>query len=505
MPVRPRASRLWFFLLLSVAGVVACAGQSAVAPPAPSALRPGLKGSTPIQHVIIVIQENRSFDNLFATFPNANGTTVGRVEAMPPSLATACPSPITQATTVPLTMHNLVFGDDFQHSNAAYLTALDNGNMDGFDLENKSPGGGYKPSCLYNYAYVDPSQIQPYWTMAQQYVLADNTFQTQGSGSFTAHQDLIAGGTVVNYDTGSCSGSCQNSIVDDPTGFPWGCDARTPNPYGTPPVEGAVTDLITTQLQYLLDKGPYPCLSYKTMRDLLDAKKVSWKFYAPAIQKWSQCGGQGGDTAGIWSAFDAISAVRFSKEWGTKVPGSNLKFFSDIKAGTLPAVAWITPDALNSDHPQEEKSHGQCSKGGADLDYGPSWVAQIVNAVGGSKYWKSTAIVILWDDWGGFYDHVPPPFKDDQGGLGFRIPMLIVSPYVQPHVEHTQYEDASILRFIEDNWSLGSLGTTDQRATAITNAFNFTQTPRPFQPISARYSRSFFLHQKPSNYPADSQ
>ncbi len=124
--------------------------------------------------------------------------------------------------------------------------------------------------------------------------------------------------------------------------------------------------------------------------------------------------------------------------------------------------------------------------------------------IGTSKYWKTCAIVVLWDDWGGFYDHVPPPLYDQQGGLGFRFPMLIISPYVAPHVEHTQYETTSVLRFIEDNWNLGTLGQEDKRATGIENAFNFSQTPRPFQTISAKYSRSFFLNQKPSGIPPDS-
>jgi phospholipase C len=100
---------------------------------------------------------------------------------------------------------------------------------------------------------------------------------------------------------------------------------------------------------------------------------------------------------------------------------------------------------------------------------------------------------------------VTPPFYDDQGGLGFRLPMIIISPYTQPHVEHTQYETTSILKFIEKNWGLGTLGQEDQRATSIGNAFNFSQTPRPFQVIPAKYPGAFFVHQKPSNLPPDSE
>jgi phospholipase C len=235
------------------------------------------------------------------------------------------------------------------------------------------------------------------------------------------------------------------------------------------------------------------------MRDLLDDKSVSWKYYAQRVQ--GPKGPQGGDTAGIWSGFDAISAVRNSSEWGKNVTFSDLKIFTDIKAGKLPAVSWITPNAQNSDHPQEHE-HGNL------VDFGPAWVAQIVNAVGKSKYWKSSAIIVVWDDWGGFYDHVPPPKlspPDNQGGLGFRVPMLIVSPYVKAHVEHTQYEFGSILRYVEENWNLGNLGQTDVRATSIGNAFDYTMAPRPFKQIRTKRSLQFFLKQKPSHELPDTE
>jgi phospholipase C len=133
-------------------------------------------------------------------------------------------------------------------------------------------------------------------------------------------------------------------------------------------------------------------------------------------------------------------------------------------------------------------------------------VADLVNAVGQSPYWKSTAIIILWDDWGGFYDNVRPPFRDRSGGLGFRVPMLVVSPYArQGYVSHTQYEFGSILRFIEDNWLLGRLGTSDVRATSIADCFDFAQAPRKFEPIRATYGRAYFEHQPPSYEAVDSE
>ncbi|MGC1380492.1 MAG: alkaline phosphatase family protein [Candidatus Baltobacteraceae bacterium] len=489
--------RHWAFAFFTVAAVAACAGGNSGAPSA-GMLPQGLAtkgGSTPIAHVVIVIQENRSFDNLFATFPGADGTTSGAAAAMPAPIASACAAEgqpvITKAGSVRLTKVSLIGagfpgnfgqGNDLSHVYSGYQTDYDGGPMDGFDLTRFGPdGSSNEATCTYTYQYVDPKEIRPYWDMAQQYVLADHTFQTQGSGTFTAHQDLIAGATAVSY------GSDQASVIDNPTWFPWGCDAKS----------STITSLLTTSGKYLRDKGPWPCFSYETMRDLLDAKSVSWKYYAQKVQ--GPNGPQHGDTAGIWSAFDAIQAVRNDpNEWGKNVTFSDLQIFKDVSNGHLPAVSWITPDAQNSDHPQEHV-HGKL------VDDGPAWVASIVNAIGQSKYWKSTAIVILWDDWGGFYDHEPPPFFDNQGGLGFRVPMLIISPYVQAHVEHTQYEYGSILKFIEQNWNLGSLGTTDQRATSISNAFNFAQAPRPFQVIPSDRSRSFFLNQKPSGIAPDSE
>ena len=134
-----------------------------------------------------------------------------------------------------------------------------------------------------------------------------------------------------------------------------------------------------------------------------------------------------------------------------------------------------------------------------------SWVASIANAVGKSQYWKSTAIVVVWDDWGGWYDHVKPPHLDYQG-LGFRVPMLVISPYARrAYVSHTQYEFGSIVRFIEDTFSLGRLGTTDTRATSISDTLDLTQPPRRFVPIQAPRSREFFLTMKPSGLPVDDE
>jgi phospholipase C len=470
---------------LAALGAAACGGGSSNgASMLPGFAREGASTKNPIRHVIIAIQENRSYDNLFATFPGADGTTTGKAEAMPPDIADSCSQPITKPTTVPLKMVSLVGnGGDINHDYDAFQTSWDNGAMDGFDLTNLGAGGGGPPACLYEYQYVNPKEIQPYWDIAKQYVLADHTFQTQGSGSFTAHQDLIAAGTTI---------SPEEALIDTPTFFPWGCDAN-------PPVRTAIIKKTTGKVYR--DGGPFPCLAYTTLRDLLDAKDVSWKFYAMPVQKESGC--EHGATAGLWSAFDAIKAVRYSSQWHTNVTRNSNVIFSDLKHQHLASVSWITPDALNSDHPGTLK-HAPCAPGGKPDDTGPSWIAGLVNAVGKSSYWDSTALIVLWDDWGGFYDHVAPPEpRNWQGGPGFRVPMLIISPYVKPHVDSTVYEFGSILRFIEETWDLGTLGRNDANSTSIGNAFDFTMPPRKFKIIPAKYPLEYFLRQPPSGLPPD--
>jgi phospholipase C len=303
--------------------------------------------------------------------------------------------------------------------------------------------------------------------IAQQYVLADHMFTTQSSSSFTAHQDLIAAGTPVNGD----------NVIDFPTPAKWGCDAGP----------GTVTSLITPKGKYLHGKGPFPCFTYPTLRDLLDARKVSWLYFTNT------------SLAYVWNAFDAIKAVRYGPEWAQNIVIPQTSIFQTISNGQLPAVSWVIPDAVDSDHPSYHS------------DTGPSWVADIVNAIGQSSYWPSTAIIVLWDDWGGEYDNVPPPQLDGQG-LGMRVPMLLLSAYAretsasQPgYVSHTQYEFGSIVKFIEDNWSLGRLYQTDMRANSILDCFDFTQSPRTFTPIATKYRKEYFERRPPSGLPVDTE
>lgn len=441
--------------LLAAAALAACAAcGNAVRSSAPS-LPPLARGTgaqpaatTPIRHLVILIQENRSFDNFFATYPGANGASHGRVHT---------------GRRIPLRKIDLHFTGDFDHSYKQFVVAYDGGKMDGYDNEMWRHGdhAGHLP-----YAYVDPDQIRPYWILAKRYVLADRFFQTQQSGSFTAHQDLIAGGTPVGRNA---------SAIDFPDGLPWGCDAPA----------GTQVPVIDAHERYVQNSGQPACFTYPTLGDLLEARHLSWKYYIEPDEP--------GMSGYIWNGFDAIDAVRNTSRWTTNVISPETRIFDDVAAGRLPAVAWVVPKGINSDH------------AGGQGDYGPQWVASVIDAIGSSPLWSSTAIVVVWDDAGGWYDHVPPP-KVSYDGLGLRVPGLIVSPYAKHgYVSHTLYEFGSILRFAEDNWNLGRLGTSDVRANSISDAFDFQRAPRPFEPVPSDKSRAFFLHQARDRQPVDTQ
>jgi phospholipase C len=463
-----------FLALAAAISIGACSGGGSNSVPQSSTMRSPSSSSSPIAHVVLIVQENRSFDNLFDCFSGTDCVKRGREKVKQGSKWVD--------KWVTLHSNSLIMKTDIGHCRYSYLKAYDGGKMDGFNLEPKgvcprgSSGGG--PTIGKTaYQYVDPKEIAPYWDMAAQYVLADHLFQTQGSGSFSAHQDLIRGGTFIRSNA---------SLVDTPNGVPWGCDAAG----------ATVTNLLTTGLKLEEDQGPYPCTkdfpssgsSYKTLRDLLDAKGVSWKYYSPCFSGWKSCADKCTLCAGaLLNAFDVIWPVRNGPQWGTNVSMPQTTIFNDIKNGKLASVSWVIPTDNDSDHP------------GLPVDDGPAWVASVVNAIGGSSYWNTTAIVVVWDDWGGLYDHLKPPFQDNQGGLGFRVPMIVISPYVpQGSVSHTQYEFGSILKYVETNWNLGSLGTTDKRAKSIGDVFNYNQQPRSFTAIPSRHSIRFFREERPS-------
>jgi phospholipase C len=452
-------------LVLSLASLVACSsggsGSSAVPPihgtpgPPPQSTPPPREVRAHIKHVVIVVQENRSFDNLFHGFPGAHSATYGYLH---------------DGKRVRLRPTTLV-GEDIGHFWSDGVMDWDNGRMDRFDLNELGTG---KPAGTYAYRYVAHRYVEPYWSMARRYALADEMFPTMFGGSFTAHLDLIA--TTTNLRPGQAE-------VDNPLAMPWGCDAPS----------GTRTSILNGNRIEGAGDGPFPCFrEFATMADLMDAAHVSWAYYAPAID--------GGNRGGrVWSEFDAIASIRQGADWAADVISPPSTILDDAADGRLRGVSWVIPDWADSDH-----------AGGPD--HGPSWVASVVNAIGKSRYWDSTAIVVVWDDWGGWYDGTPPPQLDFRG-LGIRVPCIVVSPYARPgYVSHTEYEFGSLAQFIEEIFDMPSLaslgfgsGYTDQRAYAITDVFDFKQTPRRFTPIAARYPAAFFRAEKPSARPPDDE
>ncbi|HVA34213.1 MAG TPA: alkaline phosphatase family protein, partial [Candidatus Baltobacteraceae bacterium] len=339
-------------------------------------------------------------------------------------------------------------------------TAWNRGAMDGFEQQRQTLVAGQctnRPVGRYPYSYLDHAEIAPYRTLASQYVLADHMFPTEFGTSFTAHQDLIAGTTQIDR---------WHSLVNTPDAVPWGCDA--------PP--GTTTSLVDRKRR-ITTNGPFPCFTqYPTIADRLDAAGISWKYYVQPV---------GTVSGNPWNGFDAIKNVRRGQDWHNVVT-PDMKALTDFANGNLPGVTWVIPDVTWADYPA------------FTTDFGPSWVGDLVDAIGKSKNWKSTAIVVMWDDWGGFYDNVSPP-QLDYVGLAVRVPCIIISPYARSkYVSHTQYEYGSILKFIEQAFTLPSLGATDVRANSLADSFDFTQTARAFTPIATKYPASFFLKRTPT-------
>jgi phospholipase C len=406
-------------------------------------------GTKKIQHVVIIIQENRSVDNLFNGLPGANTVQSGQTST---------------GATVNLQPIGLVTSWDLSHTHAAWETEYSSGSMNGFDHERAAPKPTPPVPSYPAYAYVPQNEAQPYWTMAETYTFADNMFATNEGPSFPAHMYLIDG----NSATSSSDTLYAMNNPQTPTGFQTGgCDAPT----GT--LVALINPLTNDQSQ-----SAYPCFDHKTIFDLLDAKGVTWKYYQNRIG------------AGLWFTPDAIQHIRDGSDYA-KVVRPNTAILSDISNGKLPAVSWVIPTAAESDHTQITDGSG------------PSWVASVVNAIGNSKYWDQTTIIIVWDDWGGWYDHVAPP-QYNYYELGFRVPLIIVSPYAKlGYVSHVQHEFGSILKFMEAIYGLGSLGETDVRADNLFDCFNFSQPPTPFKTISAPHAASYFINLPPDDRSPD--
>jgi phospholipase C len=405
-----------------------------------------------IKHVVIIIQENRSVDNLFNGFPGADTVRVGERRIGPVALR-----PV-----------DLGYPADVDHQHRAWVTEYDGGRMDGFAEVATTP----KQYDEFPYAYVPENQVEPYWTMAERFTFADRMFQSNTGPSFPAHLYLIAGQAAFTASNPNQLGT---------TRFAWGCDSpRT-----------ARVSLIAPDGREIFP-GIFPCLDFETLADVADAYGVSWRYYAPAINRLGS----------IWSAFDAIRHVRYSANW-SNVISPETRVLSDAAAGKLAAITWVVPKMQNSDHPLPRRSTTKDVGVTAGAQYGPDWVSSVVNAVGRSPFWLDTVIFVVWDDWGGWYDHVAPP-QLDRMGLGPRVPFIVISPWARHHyVSHVQHEFGSMLKFIEIAFGLPSLHTTDERADALRDCFDFSQSPEPFEPIPTLRQAAFFIEHAEPEIPPD--
>ena len=328
------------------------------------------------------------------------------------------------------------------------------------------------------FKFVDNSTgvVDPYIQLAKQYGWANYMFQTNQGPSFPAHQFLF-GGTSAPSAADDAAGifAAENMSISNKSA---GCIAEAGTTVAVISPGGGKSEM-------------YPCFEHSTVADLL-ASSFTWRYYTPsagsiwtapnAIQHICQSSGAGGTCTG--------------RDWSDNVDLKPSDVLNDIGSCSLRSVSWVIPTGANSDH-------AEVNDGG-----GPSWVASIVNAIGNSTrcdnfrgYWRDTAILITWDDWGGWYDHEPPAILAQPEGdyqYGFRVPLIVVSAYTPTgYIDNNRNDFGSILRFIEHNFSIreGALDFADARAqTDLSGFFDFRHEPHPFQNVSAPKDASFFLN-----------
>jgi phospholipase C len=370
--------------------------------------------TTPIKHIIIMVRENHSFDNLFGRFPGADGATTAHVGTR----------------VAPLNVTPIHTAHDLGHAGNSVEAAIDGGKMDQFYKEFRAVQNGVDVAD----SQYRPGEISDYWAYAKRFGLADHFFSTVPASSFPNHLVTITGQWLNVYENPNVPNSATNKS--------WGCDAdrRTQVAWTARGVSGTTP----------------PCFNTTTIADEANAAHVSWKYYAPPPGAFGY----------IWSTFDDIRHIRYSSQWTTHVPRTR-QFLVDVKTGHLPAISWLTSDLNTSDHPPTSICIGQ------------NWAAEEINAVMRSKYWKSTAIIMTWDDFGGFYDHVPPPAVAGYR-LGPRVPLLVISPYARPHLkDHRQYDFRSVLKFVESTFHLPHQTTFDRSINSVAGMLNTKQPPQP--------------------------
>jgi phospholipase C len=474
-------------LLLSVAGLLlslnGCSGSGTTTGTVPP---PAAK----IQDVVIIFQENRTPDNLFqglcippygsssacSTNPSASQYDIAS-SGVDSTGATITLSPIDLGTAgtngnpdnYDLSHAHRAFVDMCQLNPATGICA-----MDGADLIPASctpttpPVANCPPPPDPQFMYVYPNDVAPYLTMAQTYTFADHMFQTNEGPSFPAHQFIISG-------TSAPTATSTLFVSENP--------AKQKESAGCIAPADQTVKVIDASGSETSNPAIYPCFEHPTLTDSLDAANISWRYYAPSA-------------GSIWTAPDAIEHMCqpsaptggdcVGPDWTGTSPKvvigqtqSNAQILTDIQSNQLQQVSWVIPTGQDSDH---ALSNNGC---------GPSWVTSIVNAIGNSQYWSNTVIILTWDDWGGWYDHVPPAVIANGSSwgsgyvYGFRVPMVVMSPYAKPaYISHVTHDFGSILKFIETNFNLPSLGYADAPADDLSDIFNFSQTPVAFQTIT---------------------
>ncbi|MBV9302913.1 MAG: hypothetical protein JOY62_04215 [Acidobacteriaceae bacterium] len=453
---------------------------------------------TPFKHVIVIFQENRTPDNLFQGLCSPPYGTSSSCSTNPNGsqyniqtnnwLDKKAPGGTITPGTVPL-------GNtyDLSHAHSAFIAEYDNGKMDG--AAGVSCGGSCPPKPQFRYVDNSSGILNPYLDLATQYGWGNYMFQTNQGPSYPAHQ-FIFGGTSAP------------SAADDKKGIFVSENSGGGGGSGCLAALNAFDMLISPQSapdEYKLVNNPLGtlCFSRPTMASQIDNAKFTWKYYTSS-------------PSGIWTAPNTIRAIcdpnsNYTEctgpEWVNNVDKKSADVLSDISACDLANVSWVIPAGQNSDHPGSPHTTG-----------GPSWVASIVNAVGmdkkcegGKGYWSDTAIVITWDDWGGWYDHEPPPILCCEEGdyqYGIRVPLIVVSTYTpERYINNVRPHDfGTILRFIQHTFNIkeGSLGFADARAnTDLSLFFHFNATPRPFKKIASEYGADYFLNDTSPPEPPD--
>ena len=411
-----------------------------------------LPQDVPIEHVVFIVKENRSFNNYFATYPGAEGATEG-------GTITCDENGCEDGPVVQLTKGSDVYPHDLTHCFRCGLTAINGGKMNGFNRMNgpipQSENADLYGADLTNYSYLDREVIQNYWAYADRFVLADHFFTPMYGPTLPEHLYAIAAQSNYIVDNKSTTDH-EGSYCDDPTEY-----ATRFIPHEARANEERIMELerrITANGDNTYELGSYwgkvrLCFDIPVLPDQLEEAGISWRYYA---------------TYNAWmNVMQMIEHVRYGPMWDQVVEPD--RFVKEVNRNDMPQVSWIIPPESYNEHPGEGKS--TCA--------GENWTVNQVNAVMKSPYWRSTLIVVVWDDFGGFYDPVLPPHYDVMG-LGPRTPALIISPYTRQgegleggYVDKTVYEFSSVLAFIEQLFGLDPMTERDANASPLAGALDF--------------------------------